>query len=222
MPRQNDIAERPDHRCFILPGDRRCARSTFAKVGSRSTVIEYHGDSVAPMDLPDERRTVRGTHVRVVLSDTTSEPVASVQLAHHCGLPVRAGAAVTDAHVPDAQAAAESLRGFAGAMRAASDFIVKAAGILSSFNALSLEKFVLDDEALTAQRALDESLSVGRADLAEDVVSAVEPGGSYLAAGAADARRAAADEVARRLETFTPPDDLDPLVRRQLDEPCLS
>jgi CO/xanthine dehydrogenase FAD-binding subunit len=53
------------------------ARSTFAKIGSRPTFIEYHGDSVAPMDLPDERRTLRGTHARVVHSDKASEPVAS-------------------------------------------------------------------------------------------------------------------------------------------------
>ena len=81
--------------------------------------------------------------------------VASVRLAHHCGLPVRAGAAVTDAHVPDAQAAAESCRGVAGAVRAGSDFVFQAAGILSSFNVLSLEKFVLDDEMLIALRSLE-------------------------------------------------------------------
>ena len=33
---------------------------------------------------------------------------ATALLAHQCGLPVRAGAAVTDAHVPDSQAALES------------------------------------------------------------------------------------------------------------------
>ena len=174
--------------------------------------------------------------------------VASVQLAHHCGLPVRAGAAVTDAHLPDAQAATESLQGVAGALRAGSDFLFQGAGILSSFNTLSLEKFVLDDEMLTAQRALGEPLPAGADELAEDVSADVGPGGSYLstghtrrhardhdrptflardapekwaASGGADARLAAAREVARRLEAFIAPDDLDPLVRRQLDTCCL-
>ena len=177
-----------------------------------------------------------------------SMAVASVQLAHHCGLPVRAGAAVTDAHLPDAQAAAESLQGVAGALRAGSDFLFQGAGILSSFNTLSLEKFVLDDEMLSAQRVLEEPLPAGADDLAEDVIAAVGPGGSYLstghtrrhardhdrptflardaqekwaADGSADARQAAAGEVARRLEAFVAPDDLDPLVRRQLDSCCL-
>ena len=367
---------------FVLDGER-VRPGTLAdleatvKLGHVSSTIEYHGDSVAPMDLPEEQRTLRGTHARVVLSDKASEPVAStdadldvaiavheilfgaawherprgliilntssplqitgetarilvrwarlgqptcvtacvmggttgpatpagvlvvqhaevlaalvlaqaagegspyiygglstmaslrtgaaqfgtpqfarlavasVQLAHQCGLPVRAGAAVTDAHVPDAQAAAESLQGVAGAMQAGTDFVFQAAGTLSSLNVFSLEKFVLDDEMLAAQRALEQSVHADPEDLAEDVIAAVGPGGSYLSAGhtrshardydrptflardaqekwvasgGADARQAATREVARRLDGFVPPDDLDPLIRRQLDTFCL-
>lgn len=40
----------------------------------------------------------------------------------------------------------------------------------------------------------------------------------WTAAGGEDARRAAAREVARRLDAHEPPDHLDPLVRRRLDE----
>ena len=280
---------------FVLDGDR-VRPGSFAdleatiKLGHVSTVIEYHGDSVAPMDLAEELRTLRGAYARAVLSDKTSEPVAavdadldvaeavheilfgaawhgrprgliilntssplqitaetarilvrwarlgqptcvtacvmggttgpatpagtlvvqhaevlaalvlaqaagegspfvygglstmaslrtgaalfgapefaqmavaSVRLAHHCGLPVRAGAAVTDAHLPDAQAAAESLQGVAEAVRAGSDFVFQSAGILSSFNVLSLEKFVLDDEMLSAVRLLGAPVPAG-------------------------------------------------------------
>ena len=133
-------------------------------------------------------------------------------------------------------------------MRAGSDFVFQAAGILSSFNVLSLKKFVLDEEMLIALCSLEWPVPTEPDDLAEDVIAAVSPGGSYLsaghtrahardhdrpsflvrdalkrwtAAGAADAREAAAREVERRLEAFTPPDDLDPLVRRQLDERLL-
>ena len=367
---------------YVLDGDR--ARpgtlgdlEATIKLGHVSSSIEYHGDSVELLDLPEERRTLRGTHARLVLSDKASEwvattdddldvavaaheilfgavwnevprgliilntssplqitsetarllvrwarlgqptcitscvmggttgpatpagvlvvqhaevlaalvlsqaagagspfiygglstmaslrtgaalfgtpefarmAVASVRLALHCGLPVRAGAAVTDAHVPDAQAAAESLRGLASAVRAGADFVFQAAGILSAFNVVSLEKFVLDDEMLAGQSALERPVRTNREDLAEDVIAEIGPAGSYLSAGhtrahardhdrstflardalekwaaggGADARRAAAGEVARRLEAFTPPDDLDPLVRRRLDELCL-
>ena len=173
----------------------------------------------------------------------------TVQLAHLCGLPVRAGAAITDAHVPDAQAAEESCRGAGAAAQAGADFVFQAAGLLSSFNVMSLEKFVLDDELLTALRALEQPVSATPDDLAEAVVAEVGPGGSYLGAGhtrahvrdldrpswlvrdalekwtadgAEDARQAATREVQRRLEAFTPPDDLDDVVRRQLDEYLLA
>jgi trimethylamine---corrinoid protein Co-methyltransferase len=367
---------------FVLDGDR-VRPGTLAdledaiKLGHLSPVIGYHGDSVELMDLPEDLRTRRGTHARVVLSDKAYEPVASadadldvaeavcailfgagwrerprglivlntssplqltgetarilvrwarlgqpacvtacvmggttgpaapagtlvvqhaevlaalvlaqaagegsafvygglstmaslrtgaamfgtpefarmavatVQLGHHCGLPVRAGAAVTDAHVPDAQAAAESLQGVAGAARAGADFVFQAAGILSSFNVLSLEKFVLDDDMLVAERAVRQPLDVGEDGIAGDVIAEVGPGGSYLsaghtrahardhhrptflardalekwtAAGADDARNAAGREVARRLEAYRPPEDLDSLVRRQLDDTLL-
>jgi len=367
---------------FVLEGDR-VRPGTLAdleatiKLGHVSSTIEYHGDSIALLDLPEERRTLRGAHARVVLSDkacewvaaadadldvavavheilfgaewhdrprgliilNTSSPlqitgetarllvrwarlgqptcvtscvmggttgpatpagvlvvqhaevlaalvlaqaagegspfvygglsamasmrtgavhfgtpefarlaVASVQLAHRCGLPVRAGAAVTDAHLPDAQAAVESFQGVAAAAEAGADFLFQAAGILGSFTTLSLEKFVLDDEMTTMLCALAQPVRADPDDLAEDVIAAVGPGGSYLpawhtrahahdlerptflvrdalekwtAAGGADVRQAAAREVARRLEAFTPPGDLDPLVRRQLDELCL-
>jgi trimethylamine---corrinoid protein Co-methyltransferase len=173
---------------------------------------------------------------------------ATAQLAHHCGLPVRAGAAVTDAHDVDAQAALESALGLSAGVDAGADFLFQAAGVLSSFNVLSLEKLVADDELITllrARRALD---AVDAEALAEDVIDAVGPGGDYLgvthtrrhardfdrptflvreayerwrAQDDPDFRAAAAREVTRRLAAYEPPDDLDAVVRRQLDEYCL-
>ena len=77
---------------------------------------------------------------------------ATVALGHRLGLPVRAGGALTDAHVPDAQAGAESALGLDAALRAGVDSVLHAAGILSSFNSFSLAKFVVDDELLGALR----------------------------------------------------------------------
>ena len=173
---------------------------------------------------------------------------ATVQLAKLCGLPVRAGAAVTDAHALDAQAALESALGLLPAVRAGADFVLQAAGILSSFNALSFEKFVVDDAMLDMLCAQAEPAAADADGLAEDVIDTVGPGGGYLgeahtrrhardldrptflvreaferwrAQGDPDLRAAATREVARRLESFEPPDDLDPLVRRQLSMLCL-
>ena len=173
---------------------------------------------------------------------------ATVELAEVCGLPVRAGGALTDAHELDAQAALESALGLGTAVRAGADFLFQATGILSSFNVLSFEKWVMDDEMIGALRALQEPLAQGADDLAEDVIDAVGPGGNYLAAAhtrrhardldratflvretyerwrardESDLRAAAGRRVKQLLESYQPPDDLDALVRRQLGEYCL-
>lgn len=173
---------------------------------------------------------------------------ASVMLARRCGLPVRAGAAVTDAHVPDAQALLESALGLSGGMLAGADFIMQGAGVLSSFNIASLEKLVMDDELVAALRATAAPAAVDEEAMAEDVIDTVGPAGSYLGqghtrrhardhlrptflvrealekwqgGGCEDLRTAAAAEVTRRLEAHEPPDDLDAVVRRRLDAYCL-
>jgi trimethylamine--corrinoid protein Co-methyltransferase len=174
--------------------------------------------------------------------------VATAQLAHLCGLPVRAGAAATDVHAVDGRAMTESAAGLSSAVFAGAHFFFQAAGILSSFNALSLEKYVLDADLITSLRAAVDPVRAGDEDLAEDVIDAVGPGGGYLgqahtrrhardyeragqpapdaferwaAAGGEDAVTAAARRVQELLAAHQPPDDLDAVTRRQLDAYCL-
>ncbi len=174
---------------------------------------------------------------------------ATVALGHRLGLPVRTGGALTDAHVADAQAGAESALSLDAALRAGADFVLHAAGILSSFNCFSTAKLVLDDELLGALRRARRPMVVDSDTLALDVVAAVGPGGSLL--GHAHTRRHARDaapgglmnrdsydtwvahgsrdlatradtRVAELLAAYTPPDDLDELTVRQLREYCLA
>jgi trimethylamine---corrinoid protein Co-methyltransferase len=171
---------------------------------------------------------------------------ATADLAHYCDLPVRAGAAATDAHVVDARAMAESAAGLAAAAFGGGHFLFQAAGILSSFNALSLEKYVLDAELIGALRAALEPVATADDELAEEVIAQVGPSGGYLgqahtrrhardfegspapepfarwaAAGGEDAVAGAARRVAELLAAHEAPDDLDGIVRRQLDAYCL-
>ena len=174
---------------------------------------------------------------------------ATAGLARRCGLPVRAGGAVTDAHAVDARALAESAAGLAAAAFAGGHFLFQAAGVLSSFNALSFEKYVLDADLVAALRAALQDIPVGDDELAEDVIGAVGPGGDFLgrvahaapragrrargraraepferwaAAGGEDAVAGAARRVAELLAAHEPPDDLDAVTRRQLDAYCLA
>ena len=178
--------------------------------------------------------------------------VATAQLARLCGLPVRAGAACTDSHAVDARAMAESAEALSAAVFAGAHFLFQAAGIMSSFNALSLEKYVLDADVVAALRAAVDPVRAGRECLAEDVIDAVGPGGGYLgqahtrrhardfersepaaapepepferwaAAGGEDALAVAARRVQDILDAHEPPDDLDAVTRRQLDAYCLA
>ena len=175
--------------------------------------------------------------------------VATVQLGRLCGLPVRAGAACTDGHAVDGRAMAESAAGLSAAVFAGAHFLFQAAGIMSSFNALSLEKYVLDADVVSVLRAAVDPVRAADAGVVEDVVDAVGPGGGYLgqahtrahardfaqldrsapgtyerwaAAGGEDAAVGAARRVRELLEAHQPPDDLDAVTRRQLDDYCLS
>ena len=174
---------------------------------------------------------------------------ATVELGHHLGLPVRAGGALTDAHVPDAQAGAESALSLEAALRAGADFVLHAAGILSSFNCYSPAKFVLDDELLGALRRAHEPIVVSDETLALEAVAVAGPGGTmlgqdhtrrhahraaapsimnrdpyetWLALGGRDLATRAGERVAELLASYAAPDDLDALTRRQLEEYCLA
>jgi len=173
---------------------------------------------------------------------------ATVRLGHWLGVPVRAGGSVTDAHLPDAQAGAESALAMDTVLRAGAQYVLHAAGILSSFNCFCPEKFVIDDEVLTGLRMARRPIEVDAETLALDVVAAAGPGGGVL--GHAHTRRHARDvplrtimnrapyetwkglgghdlatigaaRVAELLDRYEPPDDLDPVTRRQLDAYCL-
>jgi trimethylamine--corrinoid protein Co-methyltransferase len=174
---------------------------------------------------------------------------ATVRLGHWLGVPVRAGGCITDAHTPDAQAGIESALAMETVLRMGAQYVLHAGGILSSFNCYSPVKFAIDDEILTALRIAKRPIVVDDESLALDVIAAAGPGGTVLgqrhtrrhareerrdtimnrlpfeswhAQGGRDLAAVAAGHVAELLERYEPPDDLDPLVRRQLDAYCLA
>lgn len=105
---------------------------------------------------------------------------ATAQMAHHYGLPCRSGGALTDANSPDAQAGFESMLGLLTTVNSGVDFVLHAAGILSSYLAFSYEKFVLDDEMCGMVRRFRRGIAVTPETLAYDIIAKVGPGGSFL------------------------------------------
>ena len=127
---------------------------------------------------------------------------ATVRLGHWLGVPVRAGGSVTDAHVPDAQAGIESALAMDTVLRTGAQYVLHAAGILSSFNCFSPEKFVIDDEVLSGIRIARRPIEIDDETLALDVVKAAGPGGTVL--GHAHTRRHARDGMRRTIMNRAP------------------
>jgi trimethylamine--corrinoid protein Co-methyltransferase len=105
---------------------------------------------------------------------------AHMQMARFYGLPSRGSGALTDANYPNAQAGLESMMGMLSTVNAGADFVLHAAGILSSYLAFSCEKFVLDDELCGRVRRFHRPLVVDDETLAYESIARVGPGGHFL------------------------------------------
>lgn len=102
------------------------------------------------------------------------------QLARYYGFPSRGGGALTDASTVDAQAGYESLFGLLTAANSGIDFVLHAAGIMSSYLAFSYEKLIMDDEFCGMVRQFCRGVEVNPETLAFHVIEDVGPGGHFL------------------------------------------
>lgn len=105
---------------------------------------------------------------------------ATAQLGRYYKLPVRGGGAVCDAKLPDAQASYESMMSLSMAQACGINFVLHSAGILESFNCMSYEKFIIDDEMCGMVKRIQRGIEVNPDTLALDVIKAVGPGGHFL------------------------------------------
>jgi trimethylamine--corrinoid protein Co-methyltransferase len=105
---------------------------------------------------------------------------ATAQMAHYYKLPVRSGGAVCDAKSPDAQASYESMMSLLMARVCGINFVLHSAGILESYNCMSYEKFVIDDELCGMVNRIQRGFEVNPDTLALDVIKNVGPGGHFL------------------------------------------
>jgi len=105
---------------------------------------------------------------------------ATAQMTRYYGLPVRGGGAVCDAKLPDAQASYESMMNLLMARLSGINFVLHSAGILESFNCMSYEKFIIDDEMCGMVKRIKRGYEVNLDTLAFDVIKEVGPGGHFL------------------------------------------
>ena len=105
---------------------------------------------------------------------------ATAQMARYYKLPVRSGGAVCDAKSTDAQASYESMMNLLMALVCGTNFVLHSAGILESFNCMSYEKFIIDDEMCGMIKRIKRAIEVNPVTLAFDVIKTVGPGGHFL------------------------------------------
>jgi trimethylamine--corrinoid protein Co-methyltransferase len=105
---------------------------------------------------------------------------ATAQMARYYKLPVRGGGAVCDAKTPDAQSSYESMMSLLMARLSGINFVLHSAGILESYNCMSYEKFIIDDEMCAMVKRIKRGYEVNPDTLAFDVIEAVGPGGHFL------------------------------------------
>ena len=105
---------------------------------------------------------------------------ATAQMARYYKLPVRSGGAVCDAKSPDAQASYESMMSLLIAQLSGINFILHSAGILESYNCMSYEKFIIDDEMCGMLKRIKRGYAVNPDTLAFDIIKDVGPGGHFL------------------------------------------
>ena len=143
-----------------------------SQIAGPGTPVIYGSTSV-PMDMRTTISAVGAPETCVIASATT-------QLAQFYRLPCRTGGILTDAHVPDAQALAEGTLLMSTAIRNGANFIIHSCGQISSFMAMSFEKWLIDEEVCQMIRTVLAQVPVTPETLDVDTIKSVGVGGEYL------------------------------------------
>ncbi len=104
----------------------------------------------------------------------------AAQMAEHYGLPCRYGGNLTDSYSINAQSGIESTLLMAAPVIAGAHFIHQACGILGAYAAVSLEKFVIDEEVCGMIKRAVAPLEISDAVINTDLIKRVGPSGSYM------------------------------------------
>lgn len=105
---------------------------------------------------------------------------ATAQMARYYNLPSRSGGAVSDSKSPDAQAGYESMMSLLMAQVSGINFVLHTAGICESYNCMSYEKFIIDDEMCGMVKRIKKAYAVDEDTLGFAVTKETGPGGHFL------------------------------------------
>jgi len=145
---------------------------TLAQLVNPGAPVIY-GSTSSAMDMKTGGLSVGCPELSMVVSGTA-------QMARFYNLPSRSGGGLTDAHIPDAQAGAESILALSTAARNGINFILHSAGILGSYIAMSFEKYLIDEEMCGVIRKMIKPMEVTDDSIDVEMIQKVGIGGQYL------------------------------------------
>jgi trimethylamine--corrinoid protein Co-methyltransferase len=102
------------------------------------------------------------------------------QLAKYYNIPCRISGALSDSKLMDSQAAYESTFTLMMAAMAGGNFILHSAGIIETYNCVSFEKLMIDNEIIGMIKRIDKGVEVNDETLAYDVIEEVGPMGEFI------------------------------------------
>jgi len=111
----------------------------------------------------------------------------AVQIAHMTaqigrlyGIPTKAGGSLTDSFFPDMQAGVESALAMFTSLASGNHFMNQACGILAGFNAMSYEKFLIDEETCGMIRRILKPIEINDETIALEQIKKAGIGGTYI------------------------------------------
>lgn len=106
--------------------------------------------------------------------------IVNGQLAKFYDIPCRQSGALSDAKMMDTQCAYESALNMVMSQMAGGNFILHTVGILETYNCVSLEKMIIDNEVAGYVKRIRKGIEVNEDTLAYDVMAAVGPQGEFI------------------------------------------
>ena len=131
------------------------------------------GSTSAPMDMKTMTSAVGASETLKIANATT-------QLARYYKLPSRCGGGLTDAHLPDGQAFAESALMLSTVVRNGVNVVYHSCGQMGSFISMSFEKWMIDEEICKTVRELICPIDLSPDSFDTDLIHDIGIGGQYL------------------------------------------
>ncbi|MGL4606590.1 MAG: trimethylamine methyltransferase family protein [Eubacteriaceae bacterium] len=123
---------------------------------------------------------LRTVQLSIGAPETALISFATRGLSDFYKLPCRTGGGLSDAKDFDIQAGIESDMMIRSTLEAAPDLVLHSCGILGSFNILSFEKFLMDEDTYRMNRRLLKGINTEESYLCNDLIAKIGPRGNYL------------------------------------------